>query len=387
MVRVDAFLFGYRLVKVDSLDVPKLVNMLLKLGINSDVRPNGEFILRERDLKRFSAYSAGRIRYSTSDTLGFLGLLKRLRRRKGIILAMLSFLVLYVVLSGMVWDVRVEGNERLEDSEIVAKLAENGFKTGNRWRKLDKNAIETNTLSDFAELSWISINRRGTVAYVKVIESENVGKKEETAPKYSNILADRDAVIEEITVVRGVALVKPGDVVRKGDVLISGVIEVESGTVFCRAEGSVKGQSVSTVSAKIPRNSLQKRQIKKSIYSVCLKIFNFSVNIFKNYGICANSYDIIKDVREYALFGKYRLPVTIEKNYRSEYEEVMITYDESELVEMAREKTNETVDKEFRDCGIAKMKSFAEWESDFYVMYTEVVYVTEIAEESAIEVS
>ena len=387
MVRLDAFIFGYRIVRVEKESTAKVINILLKLGISSDVRGEGEIIIGERDVKRFSEYCAGRIRYTMSETRGLMGALCRMRERRGLTLAVILVMLLHVWLSGTVWDVRVDGNERISDGEICAMLSECGFEIGARWHRVDKNAVETELLSEFPDVSWISINRRGTVAYVKVMESENIGKTQEDAPKYSNILADRDAVIEEITVAHGSAAVKVGDVVRKGDVLISGIIETEGGTVFCRAEGSVIGQSVGRVSAEITKGGIEKTYKEKSVYEIKLKIFNFSINIFKNYGICENSYDIIKDEREYALFGKYRLPVTLVKTYRSEYTEKSVTYTESEIIEMARAKLNSEIRERFSSCDVIKMRSFGGWELDSYVLTTELVYLTDITLESAIEVS
>lgn len=387
MVKLDALVFGYRELSVDPGDTVKLANILLKLGISSDILENGKFVIRERDVKRFAAYSAGRIRYAMSEAIGVLPLILSLRGRKGALAAIGIFLFFHVLLSSVVWDIRVEGAEKISESEITEALDDCGFGIGEWWRSIDKNATEAMFLSKFPEVSWISINRRGTVAYVRVIESENIGQIEETAPKYSNILADRDAVIEEITVVRGVAAVKVGDVVKKGDVLISGVIETEAETVFCRAEGSVIGQSVSKVSAKASKNGTEKIHIRNSVYDIKLKIFDFSINIFKNYGICSNDYDIIKDDREYALFGKYKLPLSLVRTYRSEYRNQNVLYSESQIIETAREALNDKVRTEFSECDIVKMRSFGQWMADSYVISTEIVYLTDIAYESAIEVS
>ena len=386
MVKIDEYLFGYRRLKVCEEDLPKVVNILLKLSISSEVSADGEFVLRERDFKRFAAYGAGRIRYTCSDTLGLFGFLKRLRRRTGVISALSLFFAVYFLLSSFVWDVRIEGNAEIKEATIIADLDNEGFGVGDIWRRIDKNAIETDFLSKNPEISWISINRRGTVAYVRIVESENVGLKEENAPQYSNIVADRDAVIKEIIAEKGVAVVKPGDVVRKGDVLISGVAETESGTLFCRAEGSVIGQCVDTVSAEARKRVQKKVYVKKSVAEVRLKFLNFFINIFKNYGICQNDYDIIENERVYALFGKYRLPIFTVKSYRMEYINETVEYTESEMIAVAGDMLDSMIDERFAKCEILKMRSSGKWSPESYVLFTEVVYYTDIAVECAIEV-
>lgn len=386
MVNLDSLLFGYRCGSVAKEDTAKLINLLLKAGIGTRTSPDGSFVIKERDVKKFKAAAAGRLRYSIGELCGIPGVLKQFLARKGIVAALVTVLMLHVFLSFVVWDIRVEGNERLSEDEVVEALRDNGFEVGDLWRGFDKNLVETSVLLNCPDISWISVNRRGTVAYVRVEESENLGKKDENAPRYSNIIADRDAVIEDVIVESGVAMVKKGDVVKKGDLLISGIIESPSGTGFCRAKGSVIGQSVTELSVEIPKKGTEKEYFDESVYEIRIKIFKISINIFKNYRICLNEYDIIEDEREYTFLGRCRLPFSLTVVKRREYARRDVTYSELEMAEMAKAQMNDNVEEAMRGCTVTKLKSSGGLREGSYFLSTKIVYLANIAGEREFEV-
>ena len=213
MASLNELVFGYRKGKVEPKDTPKLTSIFLKLGITSSITPDGLFTIPEKDSGRFTAYAGGRIRFTLSEPLGVPGLFIRGRKRYGLIFALILICVIYFLSSGLVWDVRVSGNETLSDQSIIDSLEQVGLGVGTSWRETDNSAIENELLMVRNDIAWVSVVRRGTVAYVRIIETENVTYEQAPVPSYSNVIADRDGVIEEITVKSGVAAVKVGDVV------------------------------------------------------------------------------------------------------------------------------------------------------------------------------
>ena len=203
--------------------------------------------------------------------------------------------------------------------------------------------------------------------------------------KYCNIVADRDGVIEEIVVEEGVAVVSVGDVVRKGDVLISGIIENDTGVAFCSAKGSVRAQSAMTVSVEVPRTDTKKRYKNTTISEIDLNIFKKSINIFKNYGNPKCEYDIIYDVREYTLFGQYRLPISCRYTYLMEYANEDVVYTDSEMTELAGRILNGKLRSMFADCDLIKIKTGGRFKDDVYEISSYVVYSAEIGVMSVIE--
>ena len=387
MARLDEFLFGYYKGRVDQNDTCKLTNLLLKLGICSSVTSSGEFRLRQKDVARFTSVARAKMRFDIGEPLGIYGFLKRNRHRYGLFFALITLSLVFILLSGLVWDVRINGNEKLPDYVIENTLDDLGFGVGTSWRSIDKNAIEAELLMKRDDIAWISINRRGTVAYVEIIESENIGIPKENGPQYSNIVADRDGVIEEITVQSGTAVVKAGDVVKKGDILISGVIENEKGVRFCRSVGSVYARSAYDVVAEAERETVEKTVKERRIHYVRVVLFNFSINIFKKYGNYEKSCDIIEEIREFALFDKYKLPIRIEKAYAYEHDEITLTHSEDEMIMTAKRELDSKIYTIFKNADVIKLSTDGEFYDFGYRLRSRVVYSAEIGKESAIEIN
>lgn len=387
MVRLDEFLFGYSRGKVEKCEISRLVNTLLRLGMCASITPEGDFTVRQKDKARFLAAARGRIHLELSEPLGLHGFALKIRRCYGFFSAIILLFGIFLLSGSMVWDMRVSGNEVLNEYAVEDALGEMGFGVGARWQKVDKNGIEASLLCAYPEIAWVSINRRGTVAYIELIESENVGVKENASPIYSNIVADRDCVIEEITVKSGEAVVKVGDVVKAGDVLISGVIDNEAGVRLSRAEGCVRGSSVTEIVAEAPREISERVTLTQRITRVRVIIFNFSINIFKNYGNPENTCDIIEEIRRFALFDRYKLPFFIEKTYRREYTEHVRSRTDDEMIISAKRELDSKMYSAFKNADVIRLRTDADFLDNSYRLTTRVVYVTDVGRESAIEIN
>ena len=387
MARLDEAVLGYHKGCVKSSDTCKLVNTFLKAGVCTSVSPGGEFTLRRRDKDCFLRCAKGRIRFELGEPYGIYGFILRNRNRYGFFLALILLAVFSLFSYSRIWDVRVSGNSNLSDYTVQESLAKCGFCIGSGWSSVDKNEVEAQLLSDNPNIAWISINRRGTVAYVEVIESENIGIDEGAGYICSNIVADRDGVIEEIAVESGIAAVKVGDVVTAGQILISGVVENESGVRFCRAVGSVRASGAVDISAEATDRYAVKKSVKTRLAQARLVIFNFSINIFKNYGNRQNNYDIIEETRKFALFDKYKLPIRVEKNYIREYSEELINRSADEMTKAAREELDGKIYSTFKNADIIKLKTKGEFLSGKYRLTSRVVYSAEIGKESEVKIN
>lgn len=387
MARLDEYVFGYFKGKVEPKDVPKVANLFLRLGISSDVAPDGSFSLRKRDVENFKRSAKASFRFDLSSPYGLYGALVRLKYSYGILLALaLSFLV-FALSFGRIWDVRIDGNEHLTDRQVESYLTEQGLEIGKHWRKIDKNALENGILTENPDVAWISVNRRGTVAYVQLIESENVGRVEEAQPLYSNVVAECDGVIESITVESGVAAVKVGDVVKAGEVLISGIVENENGTHLCRAKGTVRASCVTEVSTEVFENATERVVKRNRLREIRLYIFNFSINIFKNYGNCENTCDIIRENRSFALFGKVSLPIRVEKAYTVEYEQRQYARSRDEMIALAKRDLDAMIYSVFKDSDVLRIRTESSFSDGVYRITARVVYSTDVGKQSAIEIN
>ena len=256
MVKIDAFVFGYRKLKINPESLSTVTEILLRAAISSSINNDGTITVRERDFEKTKKILSGRVDFTYSVPLGLVGFVRRIRNRWSIVIALMISVLITYLSSEIVWDVRVEGNDKLTDSEITIGLSDLGFGIGDVWRVKNLSEIETAYLNSNDSISWININRRGMVAYVRVIEKDEQEIVPEKHDGPSNIVSSIDCVIEEITVKQGTAMVKPGDTVKKGDLLVAGFLPEEAGGGFCNADGCIIGRINDSVSVEIERNSL-----------------------------------------------------------------------------------------------------------------------------------
>ena len=388
MVKIDCLLFGYRRITVEEGKLAQATSLLLRSRISVRGVDARSFCVRERDFQRVSSLLSGRVIYESSPALGLPGAIGRIKCKWAWCVGSVLSLLLLVYLSGLVWDIRVEGNEKIPDSAVVIALGESEFYIGRPWREIDMSAVETALLESADEISWLNINRRGSVAYVKVIEKErdegngNMG----LAEGYANIVAKTDCVIEEITVIRGVAEVKVGDTVKKGDVLISGVLSPESGGGFTAAEGNVIGVVSDTVSMEVSRNFTNTAVVGKKIDCISVKIFNFSANILKIYRNLGTKCDIIKDTDSFSLFGRAKLPLQLTTEYRIVTSEEQMQYTDEQLVRVALDGLRMKLASELAEADLISMRTVGDFTEDGYAMSSQVVYSTVVSEKLAFEI-
>nr|MBE6545502.1 hypothetical protein [Oscillospiraceae bacterium] len=385
MARIDYLIFGYRRLTVSPEDLSLVTSILLRAAIPSRINPDGTLSIRERDFSKVQDLFSGRIDFEYSKPLGLYGMWK-LCEGKGALIATLALcLVLTAVLSSLVWDVRVEGNEKIPDSEIVCALSECGFSVGDFWISRDLGVIEAKFLSTNDGISWINVNRRGTVAYVSVIEKDAEKEEEKENVLYSNIVASADCVIEEITVKKGIAMVRAGDAVKKGDILILGAMPSESGGGFCAAEGEVLGRISESVSVSVGR-SYEKRTLSgRRLYSCTINLFKISLNIFKSYGNLTNKYDIIENEITYSLFGRCRLPFSITLEYIPEYTVEKAEYTDEELVRIASDRLSVSTLDLLSCSDLLRLRTYGDFEGDGYTITSEITYLASVGKNSAFD--
>ncbi len=385
MIRIDYLLFGYRKVTIDEADKRMLADILLKK--NFSIKFEGcSFFISERSFQRLKIYLDGKIDYTSGELFGLWGLIKKSRKRYGLFLALTLSIIMTLFANSVVWDIRIEGTDAECHEAILSELDSVGLSVGRFWHKIDKSEIEAHMLDDSEYVSWLNINRRGTVAYVKVMDKISHGDESQDEG-YANIVAERDCVIEEITVKSGVPLVKAGETVKAGQILISGVIPESMGGGFCHAEGTVRGRYTSTLDVSVPETELVKTASDKKIKKISLIFFGKEINIFKIYRNSQDECAIIRDKRDIRLPGGKKLPLGTVKTYELSYtlEERSLT--EDEMIARAGVQMRERLRTELLGKELLRIKTSAEMAEGEYTMRTDYVCLSEIGKELKFEVN
>ena len=123
----------------------------------------------------------------------------------------------------------MDGFTGLDEQKLLGRLSEEGLRIGAMHRKIDTENLRNSILIDMPELSYIYVNFSGAEARVIARPRKSAPEiLEENVP--CDIIADKDGIIESITVKSGNPEVKRGEAVIRGQMLVSGYITGRAGT-------------------------------------------------------------------------------------------------------------------------------------------------------------
>ena len=265
--------------------------------------------------------------------IGLPDLWRRYGKRVGLAIGSLLAVLLLFLSSRIVWDVRITGNVRIGEGEICAMLEENGLGIGTYIPSLDTDLVESRLLLSHREISWVSVNIRGTSANVEILETER-GLDTDTAA--ANLVASRDGLIERIEAYDGNVCVKVGDAVKAGDVLASGIYEGGDGSLrTTRADGRIFARTMRHFEVEIPMVTTQKVYTGRSWNEKSIKFFTNRIKVFANTGNEGATCDIIYYDRMLTLPGGTVIPIGMETVRHLEYREEPITLRSEEAMDRA----------------------------------------------------
>ena len=386
------FLVGYRICRVGRESLAKTVDICRELSVPfREVRIAGEsaellipfFCLRR--LK--NATESQNIALTLVSSHGIPALLLRYRHRYGLFLALVLSVVLTVLASGVIWDIRIDGENRLSEREVREVLGECGLELGTPTRLIDSGVLENRVLIVSDEISWISVNIVGTVAEVEIREidfSEEDAKP--TAP--SNLVAAQHGKIVALEDISGNISVEIGEEVAEGQLLIGGIYgDEENGFRYVSPRGRVIAEVERSFELEISRVQSEKVYKKEQKCEKSLIFFKKRIKFFSNYRNLPPTCDKI-DIEAYlpAPNGKY-LPIGIHDTRYLEYEISERELSDEELSALAYEQMSALIATELADAELLRRTTECELYPDRAVIKCKVKCLTDIAIAQKIEVS
>lgn len=372
MIRPDFLIRGFVKYKIEKEDILTAAELLLNDGISAKINVEGVMIVSVDLKRRINSLFDGSVSYTVGEVRGLPGFLLKLKKRYGIIAGLIIVFFFCIYLSGLVWDIRIEGIPEAAQEELISDLRECGFYVGASWHDIDTALIESKIVAGSEEISWINLNRRGTVAYVSAVEKEY--HKPQTVPHgFSNVVSDRDCIIEDIVVKQGIAVVKVGQSVKKGDLLISGIIPTELGGGVCYAMGEVFGRFSDSVSVEISSVETVKSYGEDEVDCVSFNFFDFSVNIFKRYGNSYESCDIIEKKHALSVGEGKVLPFYINVVKACEYTLVEKSLTDSVMIERADSALKNKLSECLKDRDLIAIKTYGGFSDSGYSMCAEFI--------------
>ncbi len=215
------------------------------------------------------------MRVICTDKKGMIFLLKKYKRRVGIVAGVLLSSIIIITLTQFVWSVSVVGNESIDSDYLLSQFENYGIEVGAKISDLDLENATVSVMRDNEKLSWAKINKKGTVLVIEVREKTDAPEMYDNS-KPTNLVASEDGLILSIDVLYGNEEVKPGSAVVKGDLLVSGIITHTDGTqTAIHADGYVKAlvkKQANFNSNNFSVFNIEKEKKRKSIFFFGLKI-------------------------------------------------------------------------------------------------------------------
>ena len=326
-----------------------------------------------------------RYRNEIRERLGFLNLLSRYKKRKGLIVGFFLTLTLLILSSLFVWDIDIKGTDRIPEQVILEALEKRGLRLGTFVPSVDTEISEEFLILDVDGLSFVSINLRGTVVQVEIREREkNTDIVDTQSP--SNLIATADGQIEALMVTGGLITVKLGETVRKGDLLVSGIIDSAAlGYRLVRARGKVLARTTLTYHVEIPYETTEKIYTGTFYTQKSLKFFSKTIKLFRKDSICTSSCDKIETERRIYLFDLIKLPIFITETQYAEYEIVQKTLSQKEALAEAYRQLRALYETDLAEAEIlGRYTSFSEDETKIKLSQ-QIECIINIAREVKIE--
>lgn len=293
-----------------------------------------EFVVRRGMEGRIRVREGERL--ETVRTGGLPVVLACLRRWKLLCGVVAFLLFLTVFLPTRILFLEVEGNGAVPARLILERAEECGVYFGASRRSLRSERVKNHLLWAIPELRWAGVNTEGCTAVITVA-LRDIGKAgEENLP--GDIAAVTDAVVTEVILQSGTALVKPGEAVREGQLLISGTADLGHSTRIDRAEGEVYGLTRRVVEVRLPEDSVLRTDNGRVVRRFSLRIGKKSVNFSNDSGILHGTCVKMRTVHYLTLPGGFTLPVAL----------VTDTYRLSDETSIPREMTRDLLAQQAR---------------------------------------
>ena len=244
----------------------------------------------------------------------------KIKKRPVLLFGLLLALAASFFLQSFVWVIEVRGTDRLHEKQILRALAEEGLGFGTWAASIDSQETKLKMLSRLPEVSWLAVNRRGGKLTVLLTEKEEASSQEANSP--GNLVALREGVITDYTVLEGMRLCGRGDTVTEGQVLVSGLEDFGLYLKAVHAQGEIYAQTWHSGSIVSPAVRSYKEYTGQEWTQISLLVGNKRINLCGNSGISDMTCDKMISVKELSIPG-YAFPLILE----------WITYREYRLVE------------------------------------------------------
>ncbi len=387
------YLRGYVIIEVKGFSIERFLNLTSKKGIFiwdlKETSKGAEMKISVKNFKKLKSCSKkAQCHIKIKNRFGCPFVINNMKKRHLYILGTIIFIILLYTLSSFVWLIEIHGNSRLKTKDILKFCETKGFAVGSYKNSIDAAVLKKDLKNEFPEISWISIELKGTKATIQLRETLSpINPVDISEP--CNIIAKNNGIIESIITKKGTPLVKKGDVVSKGDTLVSGELlikEDETGIIKKRTHSfaDIKARLTHKISVSVPFKYTEKIYSGNEQNSYSINLFDKNITLY-NPSIKYENYDSFNSLNQISVTDDYPLPIIFVKNIHKEfyYKAKKRTFEEAK--KKGESLINEKIIQEFDFSTDIINKTFEYQKNENELIVTATVYVIEnIGEEQKI---
>ena len=320
-------LFGTLLLEIKCPNIGQMLDKLTKWNITIlETRLIDDLTVKLRvsrsDYRRlqFALRNIG-CKITVTERKGIYWTLKATLRRPVLTIGILLYILFAFTIPGRVFFVQVEGNEVVETRQILEAAQQCGVGFGANRRQVRSEKVKNALLEKIPMLQWAGVNTRGCVAVISVRERQADIK--ENKSNFASIVASQDAIIRQITVLRGTQVCKVGQAVKKGEMLVSAYKDYGISLKLTGANAEIYGQTSRQVEAVSPVSTIKRTQETGRTLKYSLIIGKKQINFYKDSGISDTSCVKMYKKTYLVLPGGFVLPIALVTQEFIYYETVM----------------------------------------------------------------
>ena len=236
---------------------------------------------------------------------------KALVHRPLLMAGMLLFFIAVLYIPSRVYFIKVEGNISIPEKKILEQAASCGISFGASRRAVRSEKMKNALLEQMPQLQWAGINTSGCVATIQVREKTVTENDKKQAHSVSSIIASRDGIVQEYTVIQGNPLCQKGQAVKAGEVLISGYTDCGISIRATQAKGEVFAKTYRQIDVITPVITANRGRIMNETSRYSLLLGKKLIKFYKDSGILDTSCVKMCTVDYLTLPGGFPLPIAL----------------------------------------------------------------------------
>lgn len=347
---------GYVTIKVWGYSTERLLNLCGNHDILVwDIVNHGDYDTMNISVKGFFALKPLLKKTGTKASVqkryGLPFFMSKMQKRKIFAAGFICCMIFWMLMSGYIWNIKIEGNFALTEDVLLDYLEEKNVRVSMKKSRLQIEELEKSLREDYNLITWTSVQLKGTTLLIYIKENE-MPNYEQSAQKDEvrgmDLIAAKPGMISYIITRSGVPQVALGDTVEEGDILVSGAVPVynEDTTVrkyqFVQADADIKLLYSESVSVKRDIMYEEKVYSGRQKKMVMLGFRDRELNL--RWGrITYDAYDISGEKNQVRLLDNFYLPFFYGTKTVQEYEIVKKRHTEEEMNAIMQEEWSKII--------------------------------------------